>query len=65
MEQLNTLSPNIEPRATGHIIDQIEMVKKLLIMALLMLSMVRYILMLKNIIKNIITVNYQGETLNP
>lgn len=30
MEQLNTLSPNIEPRATGHIIDQIEMVKKII-----------------------------------
>jgi cysteinyl-tRNA synthetase len=29
MEQLNTLSPSIEPRATGHIIEQIELVKVL------------------------------------
>ncbi len=27
MEQFNTLSPNIEPTATGHIIEQIEMIK--------------------------------------
>jgi cysteinyl-tRNA synthetase len=30
MEKLNCLSPSIEPRATGHIIEQIEMVKKIL-----------------------------------
>lgn len=30
MKQLNTLPPNIEPRATGHIIEQIEMVKAIL-----------------------------------
>ncbi|MAX68434.1 MAG: cysteine--tRNA ligase [Flavobacteriales bacterium] len=30
MESLNCLSPSIEPRATGHIIEQIEMVKKIL-----------------------------------
>jgi cysteinyl-tRNA synthetase len=30
MEQLNTLSPSIEPRATGHIIEQIEFVKTLI-----------------------------------
>ncbi len=30
MEQLNTLPPSIEPRATGHIIEQIDVVKKLL-----------------------------------
>ena len=30
MEALNCLSPSIEPRATGHIIEQIEMVKKIL-----------------------------------
>jgi cysteinyl-tRNA synthetase len=29
MEQLNTLPPSIEPRATGHIIEQIEMIKTL------------------------------------
>jgi cysteinyl-tRNA synthetase len=30
MEQLNTLPPSIEPRATGHIIEQIEFIKKLI-----------------------------------
>ncbi len=30
MEELNCLPPSIEPRATGHIIEQIEMVKKIL-----------------------------------
>ena len=30
MEQLNTLSPSIEPTASGHIIEQIELVKKIL-----------------------------------
>ncbi len=30
MRQLNTLSPSIEPRATGHIIEQIELVKILI-----------------------------------
>lgn len=30
MSQLNTLPPSIEPRATGHIIEQQELVKKLL-----------------------------------
>jgi len=30
MEKLNVLSPSIEPRATGHIIEQIEMVEKIL-----------------------------------
>jgi cysteinyl-tRNA synthetase len=30
MTALNCLSPSIEPRATGHIIEQIEMVKKIL-----------------------------------
>ena len=30
MNELNCLSPSIEPRATGHIIEQIEMVKKIL-----------------------------------
>jgi cysteinyl-tRNA synthetase len=30
MEQLNTLSPSIEPRATGHIIEQIELTKVLI-----------------------------------
>lgn len=29
MHQLNTLSPSIEPRATGHIIEQIELIKVL------------------------------------
>ncbi len=30
MEQLNTLRPNIEPSASGHIIEQIEMIKKII-----------------------------------
>ncbi len=30
MEQLNVLTPSIEPRASGHIIEQIEMTKKIL-----------------------------------
>lgn len=30
MLQLNTLPPSIEPRATGHIIEQIEMIKKII-----------------------------------
>ena len=30
MEQLNTLPPSIEPRATGHIIEQIELIKILI-----------------------------------
>ena len=30
MEALNCLSPSIEPRATGHIIEQIEMVKQII-----------------------------------
>lgn len=30
MEQLNTLKPSIEPSASGHIIEQIEMIKKIL-----------------------------------
>ena len=30
MTQLNTLSPSIEPTATGHIVEQIEMVKSIL-----------------------------------
>ena len=30
MYQLNCLSPSIEPRATGHIIEQIEMIKKII-----------------------------------
>lgn len=30
MDQLNTLSPSIEPRASGHIIEQIEFIKELI-----------------------------------
>ena len=30
MENLNCLSPSIEPRATGHIIEQIEMIQKII-----------------------------------
>lgn len=34
MQQFNVLSPSIEPTATGHILEQIEMTKKLLRMDL-------------------------------
>ncbi len=30
MEQFNTLPPNIEPTATGHIVEQVEMIKKII-----------------------------------
>jgi len=30
MDQLNTLSPSIEPRATGHIVEQLELIKILI-----------------------------------
>ncbi len=30
MEQFNTLRPSIEPTATGHIVEQVEMIKKLI-----------------------------------
>jgi cysteinyl-tRNA synthetase len=30
MKQLNTLDPSIEPTATGHIVEQIEMIKKII-----------------------------------
>lgn len=30
MDQLNVLKPSIEPRASGHVIEQIEMIKKIL-----------------------------------
>ncbi len=30
MEQFNTVSPSIEPTATGHIVEQIEMIKKII-----------------------------------
>lgn len=30
MEQFNTLSPSVEPTATGHIVEQIEMIKQLI-----------------------------------
>ena len=30
MDDLNCLAPSIEPRATGHIIEQIEMIKKII-----------------------------------
>ena len=43
MSLLNCKSPSIEPRATGHIIEQIEMVKKSLTMDMRMRKMVLYI----------------------
>ena len=36
MFKLNVENPSIEPLASGHIIEQIEMIKKLLIMVLVM-----------------------------
>ncbi|MCU7692990.1 cysteine--tRNA ligase [Haoranjiania flava] len=30
MQEFNTLTPNIEPTATGHIVEQIEMIKKIM-----------------------------------
>ena len=48
MRSFNTLPPDIEPTATGHINEQISMVEKILKMDLLMKLMDLFILMLKN-----------------
>ena len=61
MSSLNVKTPSIEPTASGHIIEQIEMVKKLLIMVLPMKLTVQYTLMLLNTTLNIITVFFQVE----
>ena len=53
----NNLPPSIEPTATGHIIEQIETVKKSLKMVMRMSLTDLSILMLLNLIKHIITVN--------
>jgi len=57
MDALNVKHPSIEPRASGHIIEQMEMVQKILDAGLLTKPMARCILMWKNIIKPIIMVN--------
>jgi len=57
MEALNVLPPSIEPHASGHIMEQIQLVKEILIMDLLMKVKVLFILMLLSIIKNTIMVS--------
>ena len=46
MSLLNCLPPSIEPRATGHIIEQIEIIKKIIETGIVMKPMDQYILML-------------------
>ena len=46
MDVFNTLKPGIEPRATGHIIEQIEMVQKIIETDMHMRKMALYILIL-------------------
>ena len=57
LEKFNFLPPSIEPTATGHIIEQIEIIKDILEKDLPMKPMVLYILMLQNLIKNMSMVN--------
>jgi cysteinyl-tRNA synthetase len=45
MQIFNALPPSIEPTATGHIIEQIELVKDILAKVMLMKLMARFILM--------------------
>ena len=56
LNTFNFLPPSIEPTATGHIIEQIELIKTLLIMVLLTKLMALYILMYTNIMRLMITV---------
>ena len=51
MDALNVLPPSIEPHASGHIIEQIDLVKKILDNDMLMKARVRYTSMLRSIIK--------------
>jgi cysteinyl-tRNA synthetase len=44
MEQFNCLPPSIEPTATGHIVEQINMIEKSLQMAMVTWRTVRFIL---------------------
>ncbi len=48
LAQFNTLPPSIEPTATGHIIEQIELIKKILDEAMPTKSMDLFILMFSN-----------------
>lgn len=60
MEQLNTLPPSIEPHASGHIIEQIELVKKYWKTDLPMKATAAFISMSKPTIKNTTTENFQA-----
>ena len=53
MDALNVLRPSIEPHATGHIIEQQQLVQQIWTMALLMRATARYILILRPIIRSI------------
>lgn len=57
LEKFNFLPPSIEPTATGHIIEQIEIVKDILEKALPMRLTVRCTLMFLHLIKPMSTVN--------
>lgn len=63
MEALNVLPPSIEPHASGHIIEQIELVKRFWTMATLMSVKVLSILMWKSTTKRIIMECSPVETL--
>lgn len=55
MEALNVLPPSIEPHASGHIIEQIQLVKEILKTDMLTKARVLFTLMWQNITKIIIT----------
>jgi len=57
MEALNVLPPSIEPHASGHIIEQIEFIKKIIESGYAYESKVQYTLMLKNTVKDTIMVS--------
>ena len=60
MQIFNTLPPSIEPRATGHIPEQIEMVEAIMKTAMVMKPMVQSILIpLLLLKKQVNTANYQ------
>jgi len=48
LDMLNTLPPSIEPFASGHIPEQIELIEEILIMVMHIFLMVQYILMSLN-----------------
>jgi len=57
MAKFNALPPSIEPTATGHIVEQIELIKQILNKATPMKSMVPSILMFYVLMKIYLTVN--------